>query len=300
MKYKVDQIQGIVDSLSSIYDVVRLVDPAKHKMITFDEDENVIYDQYECYQVWQKTARCKNCVSINAIHNNSRMTKFEFIEDDVYHVVSKPIRIECKTGSEVICTLEIVSKITDEILFGAFGKQELAKKIINSEKKIFTDSLTQVYNRRYFDERAFCHNDRCDLDRDVIFIMVDLNKFKSVNDNYGHDLGDWVLKETARVIKASVRTTDSVIRLGGDEFLIVLSNCQLPVAERIVETIARRLERDVVYDKEKNLYAMANFGIAVAEKFYDNVKFINELLKEADINMYKNKKISDEEELANV
>ena len=47
MKYKVDQIQGIVDSLSSIYDVVRLVDPAKHKMITFDEDENVIYDQYE-------------------------------------------------------------------------------------------------------------------------------------------------------------------------------------------------------------------------------------------------------------
>lgn len=289
MKCTVSETKTMLELLSVIYDVVRLVDPVKHKMITFDKNDKVIYDEYECYQTWMKNARCKNCVSIHAIHKGCRMTKFEFVNDDIYQVVSKPLSVECKNGNEVRCTLEIVTRITDEILLGAFGKREFTSKIIESEEKIYLDSLTKVYNRRYFDERVFCHNDRCDLEGDVVFIMIDLRKFKLVNDNYGHDVGDWVLQNTAQTIKSNVRISDSVIRLGGDEFLIVLNNCKVSDAEGIMKVIEDKLKKNVVYDKEKNLYAIASFGIAATEEFVDSVEFISELIKKADTNMYIHK-----------
>jgi len=205
-----------------------------------------------------------------------------------YYVASKPLTVMYGEGEELDCNLEIVSKITDEILFGAFGKRELVKKIMESEKKIYMDSLTNVYSRRYFDERMFCHNDRCDLENDVVFIMVDLKKFKHIIDDHGHDVGDWVLKQTAQILQSSVRVNDSDIRMGGDEFLIVLSNCKEQVAERIMMNVQQKLARETVYDQEKNLYAVANFGIAGVE-FEDSVDFISDLVKQADINMYQNK-----------
>lgn len=297
MKYTVNEIDDIIKALSFIYEIVRLVDPVKHRMISFDEDENLIYDTYECYQVWKKNGRCQNCVSIKALHNGCRMTKFEFVEEEIYHVASKPITVIYADGGEITCTLEIVSKITDEILFGAFGKRELAQKIMDSEKKIYLDSLTNVYNRRYFDERIFCHNDRCDLENDVVFIMIDLKKFKRINDDYGHDTGDWVLKKTAQIIQSSVRASDSVIRLGGDEFLIVLSNAKEHVAERIMKTIEQKLKNDAVYDQEKQKYVVADFGIAGTDKFNDSLEFIGDLIKQADINMYKHKGTDGESQL---
>lgn len=290
MKCTVHHAQSIMESLVAIYEVVRLVDPAKHKMITFNENDEIIYDKYECYRTWNKEKCCKNCVSIHAIHKGCRMTKFEFVDNDIYHVVSKPFEMICKNGNEVTCALEIVAKITDEILFDTAWKQEFTAKIIESEEKLYLDSLTKVYNRRYFDERGFCHNDRCDLEDDVTFVMIDLKEFKRVNDEYGHTVGDWVLEQTAQTIRANVRVSDSVIRLGGDEFLLVLNKCKESDAGGVMQTIEEKLRETVVYDREKNRYAIVNFGIAATSNFVDSTEFIADLMREADAKMYEQKR----------
>ena len=126
---------------------------------------------------------------------------------------------------------------------------------------MYQDSLTEAFTRRYFDERVFCQSDNGTLiSNEVIFIMVDLLKFKSINDEYGHDMGDWVLKNTVTVIKNCIRTDDAVVRIGGDEFLIILKNCNLSVAKRIIKSIKKEMATSVVYDKENNKSAFANFN----------------------------------------
>ena len=119
--------------------------------------------------------------------------------------------------------------------------------------------------------------------------MVDFKKFKLINDNYGHDVGDWVLIHAAKVFQKCVRDTDSVIRLGGDEFLLILCNAQVAIAEKMIENIKESLKKEVIYDLENNKYAIANFGIAYAETFNQQSDLISDLLKQADENMYIDK-----------
>jgi diguanylate cyclase (GGDEF)-like protein len=155
---------------------------------------------------------------------------------------------------------------------------------------MYTDSLTQVYNRRYYDEKIFCHNARYELSKHVVFIVMDLNSFKRINDNYGHSVGDWVLFQTGQAMMECVRSQDSVIRLGGDEFLIVLNNCMPDTAERIITNIQSQLQKKVEYDSSKNKYAVGDFGIAYTDQFEPTEECISKLMEQADKAMYENKK----------
>ena len=106
------------------------------------------------------------------------------------------------------------------------------------------DPLTGVYNRRYFNqviEQELSRSKR--YDRAIGFLMIDVNRFKEINDRFGHQMGDEVLKSVACLLKDAVRGSDLVIRYGGDEFLIVLmepeGECQI-VKERIAAAVEER------------------------------------------------------------
>ena len=146
-----------------------------------------------------------------------------------------------------------------------------------------------MFNRRYFDERVFCYNINLELGEEVVFIMSDLKNFKVINDTYGHAVGDWVLIRSAQTMNSCVRNSDSVIRIGGDEFLIVLRKCNISVAERIIEQIKEKMKDEVIYDKNNGKYAVANFGMAYNPAFYCEEDKIVQMLAEADKKMYINK-----------
>ena len=290
MSYNVNEIQQLVGHLSQIFDMARLVDPIQEKTISFGKDDKMLPGEGKtCYLLWEKHSRCRNCISIQAYNLNRRLTKYEFVHQDIYNIVSKPVDITLTNNTSYRCVLEIVSKITDEVLLGAFGKNEFIDKILSYEGKLYKDSLTKVFNRRYFDEKIFCHNDNCELGKNVVFIMADLKKFKLINDMYGHITGDWVLTHTASVIQSCVRACDSVIRMGGDEFLIVLNNSDFKVAERIIREIDRKMKDEVVYDKLQGKYATANFGVSCSSDFKDTPENITDMLSRADKDLYLNK-----------
>lgn len=111
--------------------------------------------------------------------------------------------------------------------------------------KSITDSLTGAYSRGALSEMSLNNTDA--------LVYIDLNNFKIINDEYGHNVGDEILKILVSVLKSSVRKTDAVVRMGGDEFLLVLKNCPVNKATEIVEkarqefTLSHPLNPDFSY-----------------------------------------------------
>ena len=116
------------------------------------------------------------------------------------------------------------------------------------EEQSITDSLTGLRNRRFFDERLHEEFGRAQRYSDpVSLIMLDLDHFKRVNDRYGHQTGDLVLRESAELIRASLRDPDIPARYGGEEFAVILPKTHvqgaLAVAERVWRAIGSRVFR---------------------------------------------------------
>jgi diguanylate cyclase (GGDEF)-like protein/PAS domain S-box-containing protein len=145
------------------------------------------------------------------------------------------------------------------------------------------DPMTGLANRAFFHERLrHAIKLRHDEGRATGLLYIDLDNFKGINDRWGHDLGDEVLKEIGRRIEMSVRPGDTAARLGGDEFAVVLTEPVAPedavgVAERLLSEIGRPLESGAA-----PLYTSASIGIAFGSD--DQT-----LLREADIAMYRAK-----------
>ena len=99
----------------------------------------------------------------------------------------------------------------------------LQKQVI--ERQSFTDPLTEIYNRRSLDRIAGQFISQARRRRTPLtFLIVDVDRFKQINTEFGHLTGDFVLSEIAAVLKASIRGSDAVVRYGGDEFLILLAD----------------------------------------------------------------------------
>lgn len=105
------------------------------------------------------------------------------------------------------------------------------------------DALTQICNRGEFNRAYPLHLDRCvTLGQPLCLLFIDLDRFKRLNDTYGHRFGDEVLKQVAATISTQVRDSDFVARYGGEEIVVVLPNCQSSAAQRVAERIRSEIE----------------------------------------------------------
>ncbi len=128
-----------------------------------------------------------------------------------------------------------------------------------------TDALTGVNNRRYFDQRLPEEIARASRDSGQLSCMfIDLDRFKSINDTFGHPVGDKVLRATAQVIQNQLRTTDVVARYGGEEFAVLLTQTDNQKAIEIAERIRRRVEdQDIELEScDKPLQVSVSIGVA--------------------------------------
>jgi diguanylate cyclase (GGDEF)-like protein len=133
--------------------------------------------------------------------------------------------------------------------------QEMQRKL---EEQSITDALTGLKNRRFFDERLHEEFRRAQRYGDYLsLIMIDLDHFKQVNDRYGHQAGDLVLREAAGLIRASIRDPDICARYGGEEFAVILPKTHMSGALAVAERIWRELG-----GKEYKLPAAAVAGAA--------------------------------------
>ncbi len=147
-----------------------------------------------------------------------------------------------------------------------------------------TDALTELPNRRYALKRL--ESEWSSLEREggnLTLLMLDIDHFKSVNDSFGHDVGDIVLKETAEILKDVVRAGDEVCRIGGEEFLVICKNSSVNdcthVAERLRVCVGAHSMPVKGFDRELTI----SIGIA---GYNPRVSSVVELLKFADLALY--------------
>jgi len=153
----------------------------------------------------------------------------------------------------------------------------------------YHDSLTNLPNRLYFKEQfAFAKEQFLTNHTPLALILLDIDHFKQINDNYGHDTGDAVIKEFGARIKAAIRDHDMVARLGGDEFVILLSN--IPSSQNALE-IAERINQTIRQPWELNGHTLSVttcMGIATSSSQQNFTE--SSLMKKADIALYEAKK----------
>lgn len=159
---------------------------------------------------------------------------------------------------------------------------QLISQTIDLENLTIKDTLTSYYNRsfiqNYFDYDKVKSSS-------LAFIFLDLDNFKSINDTFGHDYGDLLLKEVAKRIESCIGPKDVLARIGGDEFIVLSQNSNSEnrsELKKLAQSILERIAEPVSIDKI-NIKMTASIGIS----FYpENGKNMNELLKQADISMY--------------
>lgn len=163
-----------------------------------------------------------------------------------------------------------------------------ASEIRRLQQLSVTDEATELLNRRGFAQalkRALHRAER--FDEFGLLLIIDLDGFKSINDNFGHAAGDHVLATVASVLRASVREIDDIARIGGDEFAVLLSQAPSFQATDRAKNIEETLNNLAVSWQGQNIQVRASVGCVPIDHGADP----GELFKIADANMYANKKV---------
>ena len=257
--------------LQGIFDVVRLVDPEHRKVLALDSDGILTEKPGNCHMVWNRDTRCENCISATAYARKTILNKIEFKDEEAYFVISKYIEVGGRG-----CMLEMVTRLTDGRWLDMGGHRLLLDRCDGMERSAFVDPLTGAYTRRYFDKflaGGEMHGG---------VAMIDVDQFKSVNDSFGHLVGDEALQTVAAAMQSCLRQTDILIRYGGDEFLLLMpQNCPDGV-----ESVIRRV-RDAVQAARVPSHPELRLSVSIGGVC--NVQPLTEAIRQADARMYCNK-----------
>lgn len=258
--------------LEKIFDVVRILDGESLSKMQENPCVGVQFEMCKCYEFWKKNKPCENCISVKAYTEKRQKTKLEFLDTDIYLVISRYMEIDDEP-----CVMELVRYLADDTLIDMDGRDKLVGKLKGYQDKLYRDPLTEIYNRRYFEDEIR------DMQNPAGVAMIDLDDFKLYNDIYGHDMGDRVLKTVADAINHCIRKTDKLVRYGGDEFLLILPNMVRGTLRGKLLQIQEAIQNAKIPECSR-LRLTASIGGVLSEN-----ETIDEAIARADHLMYKAK-----------
>ncbi len=158
------------------------------------------------------------------------------------------------------------------------------------------DALTELLNRRGFENAANkLWEESVNDGKEHSLLLLDLDKFKVINDTYGHQAGDEVLKEVALQLRCERRESDVVARLGGDEFAVLLSYCPLNTAEEVAQRIFNKIKSICISWEGQSLGVGVSIGLAKIDEDSDSIE---QVMKKADLASYVAKRSPDKKVIA--
>jgi two-component system cell cycle response regulator len=183
---------------------------------------------------------------------------------------------------------ELVARVRTQVRRKRFGER-LRESVQASMELAVTDALTGLHNRRYLDSHLAALFDEASLrGRQLAVLVLDVDRFKSVNDTWGHDAGDEVLREFAARIRANTRGIDVVARFGGEEIVVVMPDTALDGGQLVAERIRERVECEPfsIHRGTRTLTITVSIGVSSRQAGDQSA---SEVLKRADAALYRAK-----------
>lgn len=184
---------------------------------------------------------------------------------------------------------ELIARLATQVKRRRYN-DHLRASVAETIEMAVTDGLTGLHNRRYLDSHLATLFDRARSRRRPLSMMIaDIDRFKSINDTWGHDVGDEVLREFASRLRKNVRGIDLACRMGGEEFVIVMPDTDGVVAEKVAERIRAQIEQTAfsICADGKTIPVTVSVGVsAMATTAPDTVEA---MMKRADVALYEAK-----------
>lgn len=263
-------IDSVLDTRKSLY----LEDASQDSLFSHEKyiKANGIKSVF-CYPVIKKD----EVVGLWYLENNLITGAFTTAREEILSILSSQLSISLE-NAKVYRDLEDINKSLE------IKVEERTEELVALNKKLeklsITDSLTNLYNRYKFDELLNYETQRVNRTKEALsMILIDVDHFKNINDNYGHTVGDDVLVRLAKDFQEFVRTTDTLARWGGEEFVILLPDTPLRKAEHVAEQIRSNIERCKSYPS-----GPITISLGVVE--YNIGESLRSLIEKADIALY--------------
>lgn len=221
----------LLQYLQISYDLVRYVDPITNKVIHIEKDGKMWESETACSDIWNCLEKCSNCISRLSMQTKKRMTKLEVAGDDPYQVVSMYVEIDGKP-----CCLEMASRIDGDFMPDGYSKDEILSSVRIHKEKVYIDPVTGVYNKRYYVEKL------SKMDNAAALMFADIKNFKRINENFGHQAGDDVLRQVAGVLRDAAAGKGDVLRYSGDDFVTVFFKATEEELSEIQKEMCGRVE----------------------------------------------------------
>lgn len=221
----------LLQYLQISYDLVRYVDPITNKVIHIEKDGKMWESETACSDIWNCLEKCSNCISRLSMQTRKRMTKLEVAGEDPYQVVSMYVEIDGKP-----CCLEMATRIDGEFMPDGYSKDEILSSVRIHKEKVYIDPVTGVYNKRYYVEKL------SKMDNAAALMFADIKNFKRINENFGHQAGDDVLRQVAGVLRDAAAGKGDVLRYSGDDFVTVFFKATEEELSEIQKEMCRRVE----------------------------------------------------------
>lgn len=221
----------LLQYLQISYDLVRYVDPITNKIIHIEKDGKMWESETACSDIWNCLEKCSNCISRLSMQTGKRMTKLEIAGEDPYQVVSMYVEIDGKP-----CCLEMASRIDGDFMPDGYSRDEILSSVRIHKEKVYIDPVTGVYNKRYYVEKL------SKMDNAAALMFADIKNFKRINENFGHQAGDDVLRQVAGVLRDVAAGKGDVLRYSGDDFVTVFFKATEEELSEIQKEMCRRVE----------------------------------------------------------
>ena len=243
-----EEVKRLADGFRKLYDDARVFGVKDGRKVRADDTAG------ECYACLRNGYPCRKCVAASALDEKREKCKIESFGRDIALITAQYMEIE---GQPYV--LETVQLLPDGSIMEPDEGEYLLAKMTGYNTKLYHDALTGIYNRRYYEDIAR------NMSGPSGEAIKDLDDIKVHNDTNGHHGGDIALEVVADVVKGNIRKCDSLIRFGGDEFLLILANMPEKTLKKKLEKIRDQVHAAVIHECPHLRVSVSIGGVAQGE-----------------------------------
>ncbi|MDX8410244.1 MAG: sensor domain-containing diguanylate cyclase [Mariprofundaceae bacterium] len=286
-----------IDSQADIEQFVELLGDA---ILMVDESSEIVFANSVCLELFGYSLDQMKQLSLgDLMEGKSRKKHTVFVKKFIQYklqtlkMMERPV-LPCinSNGKLFSARISISSIVVNKKRFGIATIEDFTKvqnQLVTLETETKIDPLTQLYNRRYLDTVIQTGSRPMKTFKKIGVLSLDLNNFKPLNDNHGHQCGDLVLKEIAARMRGALRFNDLIFRTGGDEFLILLNLNDCIECTKELRKVAIKIQKVISKPMKMNI-GPVSVGISIGAGVYpEDIDDLSELIKLTDEAMYLSK-----------